>query len=556
MACTIHQAIGSQAIFCRSTGIPVSFVISARNKYQLESPKSAPSMTVVPNNNAPSAPTITTIIPDGDLVGVFNVSWDLADTDMFPVDNVTVLVFNCAPAATDLTTPVAWNVTNDTSLTGASMQVNGGATFSLAANNPYCFFVFAQNMYGVGQLSPFSGANNLTCNVTQGTAAPGAVTVESVTSLNGSAIIAWRQPRSDGGVPIIAYSVLQLEANNVNTTTILPLVRVAGMDSPVVNVTVPNLHNGLQYTVTVNAINDDNQQSQCSQATCSSVVIPCDSPPAPAGVSATGGLGSIEALWSAAQAEGLCSVTMYSAVLQGVGPNSSFTRVVNTTNTFANWTDLQPGWTFRVGVTAMSRAGLGAVAWSGPATTCGPPGQPDSLSAEGGAFVVDVSWAQPSFPAPCPIQAYNVSLWHGNSTVAVATQSIPSNFLRAAFSNLNKSTEFQVVVVAINGVGPGQASSPAVATTCGVPSPPGAPVLVGSNGMLSIAWTSTSPRQAPCPVWGYSVRLQDMSLLSWVHTRSHNGSTDLNWDGLKANTEYWRLEFLGGALTRHCLREP
>jgi hypothetical protein len=71
----------------------------------------------------------------------------------------------------------------------------------------------------------------------------------SATAGNGSATVTWAAPASDGGSPIIAYTVTPLTGVNSG-----PVVTVSGSPAPT-SATVPNLINGLSYTFTVAAIN-------------------------------------------------------------------------------------------------------------------------------------------------------------------------------------------------------------------------------------------------------------------------------------------------------------
>ncbi len=108
-------------------GVPVSFVVSARNAWQVPGPRSVPSAPVTPLANAPAAPTVTSVAPDTVTPGCFAVSWAVNNNVPFPASNVTVLVFNCSVSALNLATPVATFTTSNlpTSSTGA-MRVRGG----------------------------------------------------------------------------------------------------------------------------------------------------------------------------------------------------------------------------------------------------------------------------------------------------------------------------------------------------------------------------------------------------------------------------------------------
>jgi Fibronectin type III domain len=78
---------------------------------------------------------------------------------------------------------------------------------------------------------------------------PGAPTGVTANGGDGSATVTWTAPASDGGSPIIAYTVTGLSGVNAG-----PTVTVSGSPAPT-SATVSNLINGLSYTFTVEAIN-------------------------------------------------------------------------------------------------------------------------------------------------------------------------------------------------------------------------------------------------------------------------------------------------------------
>jgi Fibronectin type III domain/Collagen triple helix repeat (20 copies) len=184
-------------------------------------------------------------------------------------------------------------------------------------------------------------------------AVPGAPTGVTATAGNGSAIVSWTSPSSDGGSPITGYTVsTQL---TVPGTGLVPSPVTVGPSFGGVNIT--GLTRGASYTFTVSATNANGTGPASSP---SNVVTPQTVPGAPTAVFATAFPSSAFVQWQAPADGGspIGSYTVSGQVVSGIG-NPVTPVTVASSATSANVPGLTNGATYQFTVTATNAIGTG-----------------------------------------------------------------------------------------------------------------------------------------------------------------------------------------------------
>jgi uncharacterized repeat protein (TIGR01451 family) len=151
----------------------------------------------------------------------------------------------------------------DVVITGAPFP-STTATIPLTNNTSYIFQVSAANAQGSSALSVSSNSVQL-----PGSDAPGIPTSTTAKAGDKAAFVNWTIPASNGGSPIVSYTITAI-ANNVRTaltSTVLGATANSGV--------VTGLTNGLNYTFAVNATN---LSGNGMDSTPSNVVVPSASP--------------------------------------------------------------------------------------------------------------------------------------------------------------------------------------------------------------------------------------------------------------------------------------
>ena len=298
----------------------------------------------------------------------------------------------------------------------------------LANGAAYTFTVSATNRAGTGAGS--SASNSVIPQ--SGVTLPGAPQNVSATATSGQATIAFSAPASDGGAPVIGYTVTAQPGG----------LMVSGPASPL---TMAPLKNGTAYTFTVAAVN---AAGTGQAAAPSNSVTPADVPGTPQNPVATPGNGQATVTFSAPLTDGGATITFYTVTsnpggisVQGPGSPITITRLNNGT-----------AYTFTV--TASNRLGAGPVAATSnsvvPVATVTVPSAPLTPTAAAGDRQATVSFVSPLTDGGSAILFYTVSSNPGGLTVAGPASPL-------VLTGLNNGISYTFTVMATNaaGVGPG-----------------------------------------------------------------------------------------------------
>ncbi len=168
---------------------------------------------------------------------------------------------------------------------------------------------------------------------------------------NGSVVLSWAVPATDGGSPITGYDVYRGTSPGGESATPLAsnVVTNGFTDTSAVN--------GTTYYYTVAAVNAVGLSPQSSEASATPSQ-PAAVPSAPQGLAATGANGTVKLSWSAPASNGGAAVTGYD-VYRGTsaGGESATPVATNVTGTSFTDTGLVNGTTYYYTVAAVNAAG-------------------------------------------------------------------------------------------------------------------------------------------------------------------------------------------------------
>jgi RHS repeat-associated protein len=421
-------------------GTSYTFVVRARNAVGLGA-ESAPSAAVLPAS-APSAPS--------DLVA--------------SAASREAILYWTAPAADGGSALTGYRIA--VSPGGLSLTVPGDRTFARVTGLddavPYRFTIVAANAQGDGPVSapsdeviPFGPPG-----------APGGI---QGTRGNGTALVRWSAPGSDGGRAVTGYTVT---AEPGGLTAAAP----AGETSRLIT----GLANGTAYTLQVTATN---LAGAGPASALSGTVIPLTVPDPPTDAQATGGDATATVTWLAPATDGGSPISRY-VVVSYPGDKQV---VVDGGVLQATVDGLTNGTPYVFTVRAVNAEGRGPESIrSNYVIPVGAPNAPTNvLAVVGGLATARVTWSASSNNGGSSITTYTVTASPGGRAVtAIGTATA------AVVNNLTVGTAYTFTVAATNRIGTGPASQPSnsfVAAT--VPGAPTNVIAVEEVGGVRVTWT-------------------------------------------------------------------
>ncbi|WP_460629671.1 fibronectin type III domain-containing protein, partial [Intrasporangium mesophilum] len=382
-------------------------------------------------------------------------------------------------------TPIATNVAT-TSYTDAG-RTNG---------TTYFYVVSAVNAAGVSQQSSEASA---TPQSTQPTA-PAAPSGLTAVGGNASVALTWTAPPSNGGSPIIGYSVYRGVTPGGESPTPIA-TNVTGS-----TFTDTGEVNGNAYYYKVAATNAVGTSPQSNEA--SATPHPTVSS-APVGLVASAGDGSVALSWQMPTSDGGSGITGYN-VYRGTSAGAEGATPVASNVSVASYTDtsVTNGTAYFYTVAAVNAVGTSVPsneASATPHTALTAPSAPLSLGAVAGNTTVTLSWSVPSSNGGSAITGYNV--YRGTGAGAEGVTPIASGVSATSFTDtvLTNGTAYFYTVAAVNAVGVSPPSNEASATPhATAPSAPQSVVAVGGDGSVTLSWSAPAS-SGGSTVTGYNV---------------------------------------------------
>ena len=333
----------------------------------------------------------------------------------------------------------------------------------LVSGTSYTFAVTASTVVGTGP----AGTSPV---VTLGGTVPDAP--QSVTAVAGDAraVVSWQPPTSDGGSPVMSYTVTPY----VGTTPLSPTT----VDGSTLSTTIVGLVNGTSYTFAVTATT----VVGTGPAGTSPAVTPATAPGAPQNVGAGPGNGRATVSWQPPTSDGGAPVTEF-VVTTFVDAVPQSTSTVDASASSTVVTGLTNGTIYTFTVAATNSAGTGPSA-SASTTPSGLPTAPLNVTASPSASDrVVVSWQPPSYDGDSPLVGYVVTPVQG--TTALTPVTATASPVTATGLNANTTYTFRVAAVNANGTG-------AQATSAAMTTPAAACPVAGATNVWTGAAGSTS----------------------------------------------------------------
>jgi fibronectin type 3 domain-containing protein len=312
-------------------GTTYYYTVAAVNSAGVSAQSNEASATpVLVQATVPSAPQSLTATGAN---GSVSLSWGAPSSDGgSPITGYDV--FRGTSPRGESATPLAANV-SARSFTDAS-AVNG---------TTYYYTVAAVNAVGV---SPPSVEASATAQATVPSAPSGLV----ASGGNGSVVLSWSAPASDGGSPITGYDVYRgASPGGESPAPVATNVATTGFtDTGVVN--------GTTYYYTVAAVNGVGVSPQSGEASATPKQ-PATAPSAPQGLAAAGGNRSVKLTWSPPASDGGAAITGYD-VYRGTSPGGESATPVATNVAGTSFTDTgrANGTTYYYTVAAVNAVGV------------------------------------------------------------------------------------------------------------------------------------------------------------------------------------------------------
>ncbi len=386
-----------------TNGQAYTFTVTAGNRSGV-SAASAPSNSVTPVD-VPGAPSdVFASAGDGD---GFVVWTEPASTGGLPVTSYTVTASPGGRSEICLSSPCV---------------VDG-----LINGTSYRFTVTASNAHG-------PSASSTPSNAVVPARAPDAPGVPSATPANAAAVVTFDAPASDGGSPVLLYTVRSNPGGLTSSCSTSPC-------------TVTGLTNGTAYTFTVTATNTAGT-SQASAA--SPVVTPATVASPPTAVTATPAPGSASVAFTQPATDGGKAITGYTVLALPGGRSATCTASPCTVTGLTNGQD----YVFVVYATN----GVGNSANSAPSPEVTPvasPSAPRAVTASRADTDVTISWTAPADLGGSPVTSYAVSLGGGLTCS-------PGTATSCVVSGLTLNAAYTASVTATNAAGTGAVATVAV----------------------------------------------------------------------------------------------
>ncbi|MCY3806594.1 MAG: fibronectin type III domain-containing protein [bacterium] len=303
-------------------------------------------------------------------------------------------------------------------------------------------------------------------------APPGAPAPVTVDRGDGRVDLTWQPPESDGGRPVLSYTVAWTAPDGTTGSA----------QTDATSHTFEGLVNGTAYTFTVSADNEVGASPASEPASGT----PAHIPGAPLAVRTERDDSRVRVAWDPPASDGGLGVTGYT--LLWVAPDGT-TDSADTTATSHTIEGLDNGVTYGITVTATNEVGRSVAADPVRATPARPPGPIPYAEIAIGHESLLVSWEPPSDDGGLPVRSYTLSWTAPDGAVTSVEVTRTSHTIE----DLIGGAAYNVTILANNEAGPSAAALSAQATPQGA----AAPTAVAGTGALTAAAAPAAPPAAP-----------------------------------------------------------
>jgi titin len=361
-----------------------------------------------------------------------------------------------------------------------------------------------------------------------------------------AATLTWSAPGSNGGLPVVSYTIERsLDGGSSWTSEASGVIGYGYSVSGLTNLTA--------YMFRVAAVTAVGRGAWATMASPITPFRPAVSPTtptepdAPASVTTTVESGQTTIAWVTPASDGGDSITGY-IVERSTNGGTSWTTVTTTMATSFIATGLSNGTTYIFRVIASNSVGNGLPSAMSVVTPATLATAPTNISISTGNGLLSFSWLAPANTGGMPVVSYVVETSAtGTGGWTTATTGSPSTSL--VIDGLTNGVALFMRVAAVTAIGQG-----AWATTSGTPSIGAVPGIstnvVATPGAGQVALTWTAPvAKGGSPITGYLVE-KSLDGNTWMVVTSNTGSslTSYNVTGLaNGTTTYLRVSAINGA---------
>lgn len=286
----------------------------------------------------------------------------------------------------------------------------------------------------------------------------------------GSFTVEWNAPASDGGNAITEYVV---ESNSTQVGVSHGSCETAGAGRSCV---IAGLDNGIPYTFSIRAINNDGPSSAATTAPATALGVSTK----PRDVVALPRDGAAAIEWAAPLSNGGAPITAYAV---STVPPSTGCTTDGGADRDCEIAGLSNGVEYTISVTATNMYGTSVASDPVTVTPRETPGAPLDVVAVPGNAVANVSWSPPLWDGGSPVTEYVAVTEPASDGCTVAAPQTA-----CTIANLTNGMAYEVSVYAINVVGDGPLSAPAQVVPYTVPDAPTAVEAAPGDAEATVSW--------------------------------------------------------------------
>ena len=350
---------------------------------------------------------------------------------------------------------------------------------------------------------------------------PGAPTLNSAIPGDGQVVLTWTAPSDTGSSALDHYKIYR-NGGLIHTTA-----------NTLTTYTDESASNGVTYTYTVSAVNEDDRESGQSNELSATPTASTTVPGAPTLNAPSAGDGQVVLTWSAPSDDGGSAITGYN-IYRGISSDGEI--ILTTIGNVLTFTDtgLTNGQTYYYKVSAVNGEGEGALSSERSATPMllTVPSAPTLNTATASNGQVVLTWTSPSSIGGSPITGYKV--YRGTTPEGESLLTAIGAVLTFTDTNVIGGQAYYYKVSAVNSVGEGALSNEKSVTLISTPSMPEDLTLEPMNGDVSISWTAPT-NNGGSTITGYRVyrgateadltQIGTTSGLFFIDTTTVKGST-------------------------------
>ncbi len=379
------------------------------------------------------------------------------------------------------------------------LSVVGNQTYftdrNVVTGTPYFYNITAVNSAGEGPHSMQASATP-SSSPTQ----PSPPQNLFATGRNGTVILNWTAPVSNGGASLTGYEIWRggLSGREILVKTVGNVTSF--VDTP--------LQGGVPYYYEVKAINSQPFKSGFSNE---AIATPTSTPSVPGNLTAIAGSGKVTLTWTTPMSNGGLAINGYK-IYRGTASGTEVLLFKINSSSQLSYIDMSVtgGVTYYYRVTAFNNLGQSNFSNEANATPStppppvNPPGPPSGLTATPGVGNITLTWTPPTDNGGAPVTSYQIfrGTASGSETLISATGS--TTFTD---TGLTPGTTYYYYVKAVNSAGASMASNEISGTPLAPQNAPSSPQnLKATAGINSVNLTWTAPASnGGATITGYQI---------------------------------------------------